>query len=1148
MTITFRAASALAAGSGSQVIISLPTGVQAGDLLIANVPAYYHSGPGASCSAPSGWNTIFAQTGSGGANVQEWWTFYKIAGSSEPSTYTFTTSSGDAGGFVGVIAAWTGIGNLGIDVKSSSVTNSGQVSNPSITIPSITTANAGQLILVSTGRSRSGSTVFSTPSGFTKRSDLINTTIAVETYFADQAFGVGATGSVTQSGDTSGTSSDFGGFLVQIWETSVKNVTTNESGSASDSPDASIIKNASTSESASAVDSSFTGVLVQAIESGNAQDIVDATAVYGVSTSETASSSDSVDGGRLFSLSIAEPIDVVNFGPSLPFYYYEGEDGVESVSSSQASCVFVGGISGNALTIQSIISGSMQTGLVLDGPGVQNYPSVNSGSGTSWTLNSSASSVPLGTTMYAGALKHYAFGYVESPKNIVLRRYGMKVVATDFGSGASGFAQPAFQAQAVQFSATLSGTSLVVSSIAGAVPNSQGTPTFIIGQQIAVGGVTTPGPVTITGLASNPQAPGTYTVSNPSSVSYGSTTSMTASAQGGLNYNGQYWIPTGHGTYYDAGIFSDATIDPLSTSESSVMIWSPYDVPGSKFDLKQFSWGPNPHYAATLAYIRVTGYSGPIPTFDQTTAHLTLNGATLVSDGYTSRNVKSMTDIDPTTLTPIGGANVNFQGITSFVTQAYGKVLGQPDNSPYYEIDYVVIRPNENTADTSTFSYIAGGSVAEVASASDSATNAVVSYGVSTSENGSASDTPSAQLAANVTDNESANAQDTVVSGALYTVSTSETNSAADAPSAGNVTSQSTSEVASASETSTGGAVVTVADNESANAVDAPNVQDIYNVPTIETANASDSSDAAMIFFETLFESTHAVDSPGITAIYSAAMSETASALDLSSVSVAWSVSTVEAGNAVDVVDSKGPVLVNANEQAQAVDYSDAFRFYIGPLSAQWSAGISFNANITNLPPANLVANWSAGVNWNANATAIGNLSVSWSIGSNFIANGSYGQDSTDTYNDSDFRTRFPEYADINQYPYSTLKMYWGIATDFISQQACPCRVLNGDSLKYATYLMQAHLLYLGTQRVQQMLVGAGGTQGGFKTSATIDKVSVQYLAPPMDPGAGYQWWLCQTPYGQQLWALLDILAVGGFAVGGLPERSALRKVGGLFV
>jgi hypothetical protein len=95
---------------------------------------------------------------------------------------------------------------------------------------------------------------------------------------------------------------------------------------------------------------------------------------------------------------------------------------------------------------------------------------------------------------------------------------------------------------------------------------------------------------------------------------------------------------------------------------------------------------------------------------------------------------------------------------------------------------------------------------------------------------------------------------------------------------------------------------------------------------------------------------------------------------------------------------------------------------------------------------------------------------------------------------------------------------------------------------------LTAHLLALGTMQTAGaggQGQSAGGVQGGFITSATVGEVSVAKLAPPATNG--WQWWLASTPYGQALWALLSVKAVGGFAIGGLPEREGFRKVGGVF-
>jgi hypothetical protein len=71
------------------------------------------------------------------------------------------------------------------------------------------------------------------------------------------------------------------------------------------------------------------------------------------------------------------------------------------------------------------------------------------------------------------------------------------------------------------------------------------------------------------------------------------------------------------------------------------------------------------------------------------------------------------------------------------------------------------------------------------------------------------------------------------------------------------------------------------------------------------------------------------------------------------------------------------------------------------------------------------------------------------------------------------------------------------------------------------------------------------GNAPGVMTGATEGTVSVSLQAPPAKDA--FSWWLATTPYGAQLRALLLARSAGGFYVGGLPERAAFRKVGGIF-
>lgn len=146
------------------------------------------------------------------------------------------------------------------------------------------------------------------------------------------------------------------------------------------------------------------------------------------------------------------------------------------------------------------------------------------------------------------------------------------------------------------------------------------------------------------------------------------------------------------------------------------------------------------------------------------------------------------------------------------------------------------------------------------------------------------------------------------------------------------------------------------------------------------------------------------------------------------------------------------------------------------------------------------------------------------------------------------FRAMFPEFGDVTKYPDAQLTMMWDMACEFVSEQACPCAMLEGKQREYVLYLLVAHMLSIFAQQQANAAAGKlpGSAPGGIETSASIGDISVGRMAPPARDG--WEFWLAQTPYGQQIWALLGIIAVGGFTVGGLPERRGFRKINGTFM
>ncbi len=135
------------------------------------------------------------------------------------------------------------------------------------------------------------------------------------------------------------------------------------------------------------------------------------------------------------------------------------------------------------------------------------------------------------------------------------------------------------------------------------------------------------------------------------------------------------------------------------------------------------------------------------------------------------------------------------------------------------------------------------------------------------------------------------------------------------------------------------------------------------------------------------------------------------------------------------------------------------------------------------------------------------------------------------------FTSTFPAFANQAQYPPAMINTFYAAAGNYIDQND-NWSGMNGSMLDWALQLLTCHLLVLLGQMT-------AGQQTGFLTSSSISDVTNTFLAPVARDG--WEFWLTQTPYGNQLWALLDVQSAGGWSVGGGPETWALRKAGGFF-
>jgi hypothetical protein len=126
--IAFRSSNVASTNKSASLTITKPTGVAPGDVLIASVTIGSFATP-TTVSSP-GW-TLIRTTANGSSMIQQ--TFYKVAGFSEPTSYTFRLASG-SNDLSGGIAAYTGVDNtLPVDISADATGASGNAVAPSVT-------------------------------------------------------------------------------------------------------------------------------------------------------------------------------------------------------------------------------------------------------------------------------------------------------------------------------------------------------------------------------------------------------------------------------------------------------------------------------------------------------------------------------------------------------------------------------------------------------------------------------------------------------------------------------------------------------------------------------------------------------------------------------------------------------------------------------------------------------------------------------------------------------------------------------------------------------------------------------------------------------------------------------------------------------
>ena len=135
----------------------------------------------------------------------------------------------------------------------------------------------------------------------------------------------------------------------------------------------------------------------------------------------------------------------------------------------------------------------------------------------------------------------------------------------------------------------------------------------------------------------------------------------------------------------------------------------------------------------------------------------------------------------------------------------------------------------------------------------------------------------------------------------------------------------------------------------------------------------------------------------------------------------------------------------------------------------------------------------------------------------------------------SGFRNTYPAFRNVEQFSDVMINSHYFNAQLYMSEGYGG---LENDLLDFALQLLTAHLLY-------SFDFIAKGQSNALLNSATIDPVTVSLTPPPAK--SGWEWWLSTTPYGLQLWSLLQLQSSGGWVIGGHAENSAFRKTGGVF-
>ncbi|MFM9006540.1 MAG: hypothetical protein ACKOSR_13735, partial [Flavobacteriales bacterium] len=143
--IALRGTATTATTTGTTLTINKPTGVVAGDVMLVNISQLGNSGTDASLTGWTLSQAVTIPTTGGASNGRRAMVLYKVAGGSEPTSYSFTLGSGVSSAAGGIVA-FSGVDNAApIDASGSYTTSTGSTT---VSAPTITTQTANAAVIM----------------------------------------------------------------------------------------------------------------------------------------------------------------------------------------------------------------------------------------------------------------------------------------------------------------------------------------------------------------------------------------------------------------------------------------------------------------------------------------------------------------------------------------------------------------------------------------------------------------------------------------------------------------------------------------------------------------------------------------------------------------------------------------------------------------------------------------------------------------------------------------------------------------------------------------------------------------------------------------------------------------------------------------